>query len=70
MTGAEWVLAVLAAAIVAYELVAAVTNVYPTITETVATFPLGWVLVLAAIFAWLPVHFTRAWRRRRRRQRR
>lgn len=53
------VLVVLILLVVLYELVA-LNGAYPTITSTVASLPLGWVLVIAAGLIVLAIHFIRA----------
>jgi hypothetical protein len=62
-----WVLLVLSAAVVLYELLG-LAGYYPPITSTVAGFPLGYMLGAAGFFFWLGAHLIIHWRRRRTRR--
>jgi uncharacterized membrane protein YedE/YeeE len=64
-----WWLAAFLTALAVYELVAAFSNVYPTISETVAGLPLAWVIGIAIGLVVLAVHFVRMWQRRNQRRR-
>lgn len=64
MTPSRWWLLAVFASVAGYELGAAVTNRYPTISEDVWSWPL-WALVLIVVgLAFLIYHFIRGWKRK------